>query len=150
MEMHEIFTHMLKKKMISLDEMITIVVIGEEIQNRLVSCFGNGAKVDSLFNADKNMVITLDVRSMSRKSKRLEKKNAKDIILPLMTRELPLDKKRHANEVIIKEMKCSNERLELVISNAFLPLLAGKKLMTKLAAMGYCKVPTDDGGIKKQ
>ncbi len=152
MELHWIFTYILKKKMITIAEMITIIFMSDEIQNLVEARIRNGMDVDSLFNGNKDMVVTLDMKSLKRKVKRFEKWDAKDIIQSLMDKKLPVEMNGCAKDAIIKEMKHNSpsEKMELVISSAFLPLLVGETYGTVLAKMGYCKVATEDGGIKKQ
>lgn len=149
MELHWVFIYMLKKKLVTIDELATIVFISEEIQNLLESRIRNGMDLDSLFNENKDMVIALDGKLIKRKIKRFEKRNAKDIIQPLMDKKLPVEMNDCTKDAIIKEMKHSSpsEKMELVISNAFLPLLAGETCGTALAKMGYCRMATEDGGI---
>ncbi len=152
MEIHWIFTYMLNKKLITIAEIITIIFMSDEIENLLEARIRNGMDVDSLFNENKDMVITLDMKSLKRKVKQFEEWDAKDIIQPLMDKKLPVEMNGCAKDAIIKEMKQNSpsEKMELVISNAFLPLLVGETYRTVLAKMGYCKVATEDGGIKKQ
>ena len=152
MELHWIFTYMLKKNQITIAEMITIIFLSEEMQNLLEARIRNGMDVDSLFNESKDMIVTLDMKSLKRKVKQFEKRDAKDVIQPLMDKKLPVEMNGCAKDAIIKEMKHNgpSEKMELVFSNAFLPLLVGETYSTILARKGYCKVPTEEGGIKKQ
>ena len=152
MELHWFFTYMLKKNQITIAEMITIIFMSEEMQNLLEARIRNGMDVDSLFNESKDMVVTLDMKSLKRKVKQFEKRDAKDVIQPLMDKKLPVEMNGCAKDAIIKEMKHNgpSEKMELVISNAFLPLLVGETYRTVLARKGYCKVANEDRGIKKQ
>ena len=152
MEPHWIFTYMQKKKLTTIAEIITIIFMSEEIQNLLETRIRNGMDVGSLFNENKDMVVTLDMESPKRKVKQFDKSDVKDIIQPLMDKKLLVEMNGCVRDAIVKEMKynSSSEKKELVVSNAFLPLLAGETCGTVLAKMGYCKVDTEDGGIKKQ
>lgn len=151
MELHWIFTYMLKKKLITIAEMITIIFMSDEIQNLVEARIRNGMDVDSLFNGNKDIVVTLDMKSLKRKVKRFEKWDAKDIIQPLMDKKLPVEMNGCTQDAIIKEMKHNgpSEKMELFISNAFFPLLVGETYGTELVRKGYCKLATEDGGIKK-
>ena len=104
MELHWIFTYMLKKNQITIAEMITIIFMSEEMQNLLEARIRNGMDVDSLFNESKDMVVTLDMKSLKRKVKQFEKRDAKDVIQPLMDKKLPVEMNGCAKDAIIKEV----------------------------------------------
>ena len=148
MELHMIFTHMLKKGLISIEEMVVIAVIGQEIQKQLACRIGNGIPLNPLFDENGDMTVTLDSRSLLRKNKRLANRMATDIIQPLMDKRLPLVTDGPAKDVLIKEMSMRHpsELLELVINNAFLPLLGGMRYGALLVEKGYCKATGEKNG----
>lgn len=148
MELHMIFTHMLKKGLISIEEMVVIAVIGEEIQGQLACRISNGIPLNPLFDENGDMTVTLDGHSLLRKNKRLSNRVATDIIQPLMTKRLPLMTNGPAKDVLVKEMRRRHPSglLELVINNAFLPLLGGMKYGAMLVAKGYCNLNAEENG----
>ena len=148
MELHMIFTHMLKKGLISIEEMVVIAVIGQEIQKQLACRIGNGIPLNPLFDENGDMTVTLDSRSLLRKNKRLANRMATDIIQPLMDKRLPLVTDGPAKDVLVKEMRRRHpsELLELVINNAFLPLLGGMRYGALLVEKGYCKPTGEKNG----
>ena len=148
MELHMIFTHMLKKGLISIEEMVVIAVIGQEIQKQLACRIGNGIPLNPLFDENGDMTVTLDSRSLLRKNKRLANRMATDIIQPLMDKRLPLVTDGPAKNVLVKEMRRRHpsELLELVINNAFLPLLGGMRYGALLVEKGYCKPNGEEKG----
>jgi hypothetical protein len=94
------------------------------------------------------MTVTLDSQSLVRKNKRLANRMATDIIRPLMDKSLPLVTDGPAKDVLVKEMSMRHpsELLELVINNAFLPLLGGMRYGALLVEKGYCKPTGEKNG----